>query len=193
MGQATWAEYFGAICSLAAHPSFPLASFPALLQHEQDLANMTVTWDWAVCRGWSEKVYQMVADGRLKDRWQDMAAIKDVQRDVCTDAVRAMQSHPQPYHVVDSARSLQSSSPATVTSASTTPVNSREDYNKETNGKPCYPSNRGKDCGFLASHGASTEHYLHICAWCAYKFRRQLNHHEQDCLKMKCFLNPIIS
>ena len=67
--QATWAEYFGAIRSLAAHPAFPLASFPAILQHKQDLANMAVTWDWAVCCRWSEKVCQMVADGCLKDGW----------------------------------------------------------------------------------------------------------------------------
>ena len=91
--------------------------------------------------------------------------------------------------MVDSARSLQSPSVATVTSASTTPVNSREDYNKETDGKPCYPWNWGKECGFSASHGASAEHYLHICAWCAYKFRRQLNHREQYCLKKRRFLD----
>ncbi len=30
LGQATWAEYFGALRLLAAHPSFPLASFPTL-------------------------------------------------------------------------------------------------------------------------------------------------------------------
>ena len=35
---------------------------------------MAVSW-------WSEKVFQMVAAGRLRDRWNDLTAIKDVQCD----------------------------------------------------------------------------------------------------------------
>ena len=43
----------------------------------------------------------------------------------------------------------------------------------------------GKDGGFQASHGTLPKRYLHICAWCAYCFKRVLAHREQDCLK-KC-------
>ena len=67
-------------------------------------------------------------------------------------------------------------------------VNAREDYNKETDGKPCYPWNWGKDFGFQRSHGTHPDLHLHVCAWCAYRFKRQLNHKEQDCMKKKRFL-----
>ena len=151
-----WAEYFGGIGRLAAHPSFPLASFPAILQHELDLdlANIAVTWGDRLKGGWQD----MAA---IKDV-QDMAAIKDVQRDVCTDRVHAMQARPQPYHVFDSTHPHPQQTVPSSTSTST-PINSREDYNKETDVKPCYPWNWGKDWGFSASHGASAELYLHIC------------------------------
>ena len=33
----------------------------------------------------------MITDGRLKDGWTDIAAINPVQRNVCLDAVRAVQ------------------------------------------------------------------------------------------------------
>ena len=68
-------------------------------------------------------------------------------------------------------------------------VNSREDYNKETDGRPCYPWNWGKDCGFPGSHGTLPDMFLHICAWCAYKCKRHLLHKEQDCLKKCRFLD----
>ena len=117
LGQATWAKYFGALRRLAAHPTFPLASFPALLQHEEDLANMAITWDWLTCRRWSKRVFQMIADGRLRDGWQDLAAIKDVQRDVCTDAVRALQARPPIYHAPESLHTLSAPSSASSTIA----------------------------------------------------------------------------
>ena len=49
-----------------------------------------------------------------------------------------------------------------------------EDYIKDSDGKPCYAWNWGKDCGFQASHGTALDNLLHMCAWCAYKFKCQL-------------------
>ena len=189
LGQATMAEYFGAIRRLGAQPSFPVTSFPALLQHEEDLANMAVSWDWQICRRWSEKIFQMVADGRLREGWLDMAPIKDVQRDVCTDAVRAQQARSAQYTPQDLHRAQPSSAQAVSAPSVSAPLNQREDYNKDTDGKPCYPWNWGKECGFQGSHGSSSDALLHICAWCAYKFRRQLKHKEQDCMKKRRFID----
>ena len=115
--------------------------------------------------------------------------MKDLQQDTCTEAVRALQakavSTQQDYP-------KQQSVQRSTVSASTpinTPINSREDFNKEVDGKPCYLWNWGKDCGFQGSHGFPPDNLLHIWAWCAYKFKRQLLHKEQDCLRKRCFLN----
>ena len=62
---------------------------------------MAVNWEWLVCRRWLERVFQMVANDRLKHGWQDMAAIKAIQRDVCTDAIHALQQRPTVYHSID--------------------------------------------------------------------------------------------
>ena len=67
LGQAGWAEYFVALRRLAAHPTFASADFPELLKHEEDLAIMAISWDWTTCRRWSEKIFKMIADGRLKN------------------------------------------------------------------------------------------------------------------------------
>ena len=70
-----------------------------------------------------------------------------------------------------------------------TPISYGEDYSKDSDGKPCYAWNWGKDCGFQVSHETAPDNLLHICAWCAYKFKHQLLHKEQDCLKKHCFLD----
>ena len=53
----------------------------------------------------------------------------------------------------------------------------------------CYPWNWGKDCGFQGSHSSSSDALLHICACCAYKFRRQLKHKEEDYMKKNRFID----
>ena len=138
LGQTGWAEYFTAVRRLAAHPTFLSAAFPALQGHEDG-----ISWDWPTCRRWSEKIFKMIADGRLKNGWSDQIAIKDVQRDVCTEAVRVMHSRTllsQQFDVhrpTTSASTQQQQAPQAIA----LPINTREDYNKEMAGKPCYPWN----------------------------------------------------
>ena len=84
MGESTWAEHFAALRRLAADPACSPSWWAPLHHHE--LAIMAISWDWL------ERVFQMVADGRLKQGWEDEQAIKDVQRDFCRDAPRPTRS-----------------------------------------------------------------------------------------------------
>ena len=93
-GEATWAEYLVAVRRIASLPNFPAADRVAVLQHENDIAKMAIGWDCHLCRHWSKRVFLMVADGRMKNGWQDAAAIKELQRDVCMEVVQAV--HPRP-------------------------------------------------------------------------------------------------
>ena len=102
---------------------------------------MVVSWDWQICRRWSENIFQMVADGRLREGWLDMAQITDVQKDICTDAVHAQQAYSAQYTPQDLHRAQPSSAQAVPSMSARAPVNQREDYNKDTDGKPCYPGN----------------------------------------------------
>ena len=69
------------------------------------------------------------------------------------------------------------------------PFSPKEDYNKDVDGKACFPWNWGHVCGFAASHGLLPDGYAHVCAWCAYRFHHLLPHKEQDCLKKKKYLD----
>ena len=197
LGEATWPEYFVALKRLAADPELPPHWLPYLYQHEEDLATMALVWDWATCRRWSERVFQMINDSRLPLGWGDRAAIKDVQRDICAAGTRANQ-HIKQLHSnrPDFQRSQSTYVPSSSSnmSASQQPVSTvvnsnKEEYNKETDGKPCFKWNWGNSCGYAGSHGELPDKHVHICAWCAYRFRRVLFHKEQDCNKKRRFLD----
>ena len=64
----------------------------------------------------------------------------------------------------------------------------RQDFNRETDGKPCNAWNWGGDCTFTTSHGQSPDKKAHVCAWCANKYHRANIHKEMDCLNKKRFL-----
>ena len=49
---------------------------------------MAVNWEWETVLLWSEHMFTMVNDGRLKDGWSERYAIKDVQRDIFAVGVR---------------------------------------------------------------------------------------------------------
>ena len=59
---------------------------------------------------------------------------------------------------------------------------SRAQFDKEKDGRPCYPWNWGRDCGFSTTHGALPDLKAHICAYCAYKTKKILEHREKDCV-----------
>ena len=144
MGEVTWAEYYAALRQLAADPNCPPAWWPHLHTHEEELAIMVISWDWPTCRRWSEKVFQMVAEGRLKEGWEGWAAIKDLQRDICRDAPWPQTARTY-YHSYDQYRLSHTPSVATAPAPQThTAPNPHEDYNKETDGRACSPWNWGK-------------------------------------------------
>ena len=130
-GEATWAKYYAALRQLAGDPNCPPSWWPHLHTHEEELGIMAISWDWPTCRRWSEKVFQMVVDGRLKEGWQGWAAIKDLQRDICRDAPR-----PQNRHYTNNYEQYRqnntSSTNTTLTNQVHTAFNSQEDYNKDT-------------------------------------------------------------
>ena len=83
MEEATWSEYVTALCRMHEDIKLP-ASWPKyIFRHLHQLATMANNWEWFTCRQWSETVFTMIADHRLLDGWEDMYAIKDVQRVVC--------------------------------------------------------------------------------------------------------------
>ena len=136
-----------------------------------------------------KKIFKLVGEGRLKLGWNDTIMIKDLQQDTCTEAVRAMQARAARFQPETIKQQATQPSKSTSPVAINPPPNTREDYNKVVDGKPCYRWNWGKDWGFQGSHGSAPDNLLHVCAWCAYKFKRQLVHKEQDCLKKCRFLD----
>ena len=97
MGEATMPEYFLTLRQLAVHPSFPNDWCPPLLRHEKELARMAISWDWATCRRWSERAFQMV-DGRIRRGWLDEAFIKDLERDICFGSSKGISCPPSSLH-----------------------------------------------------------------------------------------------
>ena len=90
--QDSRAEYFATIRRITAHPAFPQSALAALYKHVEDLSITAISWDWPTCRRWSEKVFKLVGDGRLKLGWNDTTVIKNLQQDICTEAVHALQA-----------------------------------------------------------------------------------------------------
>ena len=125
---------------------------------------------------------------RLSLGWNDTVLVKNLQQDVCTEAVRALQAR-SVYHQHETTKQQTLQASTTTTKAINPPINYREDYNKDSDSKPCYAWNWGKDCWFQASHGNAPDNMLHVCAWYVYKFKCQLAYKEQDCLKKRRFLD----
>ena len=136
MGEASCAEYYTALRQLASHPGFPTKWWPPLLKYEAELSCMAINWDWATCRRWSEWVFAMVADGRLRRGWLDEAAIKDVQREICSDTLILAQQWP--------AYTLPDTRPLTSAYYTNPPPSFQCDkYNREVEGKACFNWNWG--------------------------------------------------
>ena len=155
-------------------------------EHMHNLAMMACEWDWCTCRLWSERIFDMIDDGRLPHAWSDHYAVKDIQRDAYAVGSRIAQPKR-----ANGSRHAQTAPTATHSNAHTTASGNhdgRQEFNRETDGKPCSPWNWGSECGFNASHGEGQEKKVHVCAWCANKNRRANVHKEKECLNKKRFL-----
>ena len=185
-------EYIAALCKMSKDTDVPVTWKEPLAEHIHNLAIMACEWDWNTCRIWSEKVFDMIDDGRLPHAWADHYAVKDVQRDAYAVGNRL---HVNKYQrtVTHGARQTAVTTTATTYNNSQTNTNSntdsRQDFNRDTDGKPCSPWNWGNDCGYTASHGEAPDRKVHVCAWCANKYRRANVHKEKECLNKKRFLD----
>ena len=127
---------------------------------------MAAYWEWETVLLWSERVFSMINDGRLKDGWADRYAIKDVQRDIFAVGARLNAKKPDK-------RSEQNNQPNWFF----------REFNEDLEGKPCSIWNNGESCGFNTSHGSLPNRLCHCCNWCANKFRKLNWHREVDCNK----------
>lgn len=186
-GEANWPEYLSALRAMAKAPECPSGWSRHLFDHEDHILLMARTWDWPTCRLWSETVFNMVHDGSLPERWNDTVALKEVQRDVISVGKRVSFTKEGTTVKPDVYKKPVASLPTTAFKVET-PVRAdgtdsqRVQFDRERDGKPCYPWNWGKDCGFEASHGSPPDAKPHICAYCAYRTRKVLHHREQDCI-----------
>ena len=82
---------------VAEPPTLPSQAFlQALFKHEEELAIMAISWDWPTCRCSSEKTFKLIGEGRVRDCWNNHIVIKDIQQDVCTEAVQVLQARAAP-------------------------------------------------------------------------------------------------
>ena len=176
-GEATWAEYFIALRVMVKMAVCPKEWIKEIHKHEDQLLVMAKKWDWPTCRQWSETIFVMICDGSLPGGWSDELAIRDVQKEI-TDSGKRLSGDRDPVtKKLDRYRRVQNSDGRRSEPAKW----SEATYDKERDGRPCYPWNWGRDCGFSSSHGVFPEVKPHICAYCAYRNRKTFNHKEMDC------------
>lgn len=183
MEEATWPEYFAALCRMTKDRKLTTAWTEHVADHMHQLATMACTWDWHTCRQWSETVFIMIADGRLPAAWSDRYAIKDVQRDICAVGTRLEKLKP----ATKTTKRTETSNAAATTNnyePKAPGEYTKPEYNKEVDGKPCHDWNWG-DCSFATSHGLQPDRHCHLCAWCAQTYKRANVHPEKACLNKK--------
>ena len=181
MEEASWAEYFAALCQMIEDRKLP-SSWPShLFTHMYQLATMATNWDWYTCRQWSETVFSMIADGRLPRGWSDQYAIKDVQRDVCALGTRLDKAKQNLYNKLDNGGRPNSNN-------STHNEHGKVEYDRETDGKPCNAWYWGNDCAHSTSHGLHPDRQCHICSWCAKNYKKANMHQEKVCQNKQRFL-----
>ena len=186
-GEASLPEYLLALKAMSKAPECPVGWAAHLARHEEQLLTMATMWEWSKCRHWSEAVFVMIHDGRLPEGWTDMAALKDIQRDVIAVGKRGlfMRDGFAPKAELNKKQSYTTPAVSTRTEPiqrQQTGETGRVTYEKEKDGKPCYPWNWGRECGFQASHGAEPDLKPHICAYCAYRTHKVLAHREMECI-----------
>ena len=186
LGQATFPEYLVAMKEMVRFPDCPKGWAANITAHEEQLVIMAKKWDWPTCRLWTESVFMFVNKGGVPNAWSQAATILDIQRDVTSTgkrvtAIRELSSHRQDTTKRASYTYTRSAS-ADDYSTRQFSDSSKQAFDKDKDGKPCYSWNWGRDCGFTASHGSSPDIRPHICAFCAYKLHKVLFHREKDCI-----------
>lgn len=173
LGESTCMEYFCALYRMCKDSSVPHIWVGHIREHQEQLAIMHLEWDWETSLMWSERVFSMIDDGRLKKGWEDLYAIKDVQRDVHSVGTRITQKKRKPDNYKRSEET------------NTYEYTKRAEFSSETDGRPCHQWNWGTDCGHTATHGTLPNRFCHVCAYCANKYRKANPHREQDCNNKK--------
>ena len=169
--------------------SLPASWKEHLLEHVHQLATMATIWDWPTCRQWSEAVFTMIGDGRLPYGWEDQYAIKDVQRDSCVVGTRISTKQAGRANAADVVTKRTDSGTAATSSVRQNKGDYvRHEYNKDTDGVPCYQWNWGSDCGHTTSHGLLPDRKCHLCSWCANKYSKANVHQEKLCQNKKRFI-----
>ena len=186
LDQSSFPEYVAAMCRMLKDKAMPTSWLVPLQEHLHQLAIMGCTYDWPICRTWSENVFLMIADGRLPYGWDDQYAIKDVQRDATLIAYeQKVRRATKNGHNENYGRT--NATTGSTTARSDRPDYARPSYDKDLEGKPCHAWNRGDDCGNNASHGSLPDRSAHICAWCVNKYAKANPHKERDCQNKRRF------
>ena len=58
-------EYIAAMYKMIKAEEVPRAWTEPMHEHLHNLAVMACEWEWSTCRYWSEKLFEMIDDGRL--------------------------------------------------------------------------------------------------------------------------------
>ena len=186
LGQATFPEYLAAMKEMVRFPECPKGWAPYITEHEEQLVIMAKKWDWPTCRLWTESVFMFVNRGGVANAWTHTHTILDIQRDVTSTGKRVAVAKEVTASRYDLTKRYSTTYPraaeAEESSAWSVADASRQGFDKDKDGKPCYAWNWGRDCGFSASHGFSPDARPHICAFCAYKLHKVLPHKEKECL-----------
>ena len=185
-GDSTMPEHLDAIFRMRTDDECPDEWKDPLITHIAELSEMAILWDWPTCRRWSEKVFRMIAEGKLPGAWTNIAKITDMQRNITSLCAKASAMEAQR---AQARKFVQTSTQSVPPSAQTSSYQSQnKDYQRDRDGKPCHNWNWGKDCGNSASHGVAPDASPHICAWCAYRYHRSNMHPEKDCINKRKFL-----
>ena len=130
----------------------------------------------------------MIDDGRFPHGWSDKYAIKDMQRDAFVVGMRAAtHSQHRSYNVNTKAAMSRPVHSNAATGTSPNMNDTRPDYNRDADGKPCHPWNWGNNCGFPSNHGENVDKKQQMCAWCTNKYHYMTFHREKDCHNKRRF------
>lgn len=172
-GEATYQEYAVALRFMEKQSAFSTSDIEALREHSLQVAEDARVLPWPIVRGWSEEIFDRIADGRLPKGWKDPAALMYAR----LAQIQIAAITPAPNNDTGYARGRSTTRPA---------VFDRDDRDA---GKPCGPWNRSEASCTKAARGQSHQEdglkLVHMCAFCAYKLGKVLYHSEAVCSNKK--------
>ena len=170
-GEATLPEYLDALFIMIGSEGCPVGWGENMRLHVEDIVRMSTVWDWKICRRWSERLFKLLVEGRVKGGWNNVMFIKNLQRDMIALGQKTGECRTGKVDAVKRDR------------VEIEGENKKQGgpFDREKDGKPCFGWNWGKECGFKTHHGADDAKIPHICAWCAYRYKTIGYHAEKDC------------